>query len=321
MMLRRTLSLSLVSLLLSLSLWPAAILAAMTTQVTVETNVAGVLVTQTTIWDPATATTTTAAAAAATTATAKTGSFTTVFTTTNINGVTVVLTQTVDRATMLATSTAASSSATAKTTTTGTAVSSSLASGVYLSTVTTTNDLGTTVTLTETFTHSSTAAATAATSSSSSSSSSSSGTKKTTSTSAGTAAEETGTRPDPSTDFTEPPVTAVTTLSIDTYVTVTEGTTATYTTARAPTSMWVTVVRQGNTITVQTTFVQRFSSQYATVASPSAGSIGLGSLSGTVGVIKSAMKKTVSHNEAQHLNMKSFTSTLGGLLTVLIWFL
>ncbi|CAI4050900.1 hypothetical protein SUVZ_14G0130 [Saccharomyces uvarum] len=316
MMLRRTLSLSLVSLLLSLSLWPAAILAAMTTQVTVETNVAGALVTQTSIWDPATATTTTAAAAAAaTTATAKTGSFTTVFTTTNINGATVTLTQTVDRATMLATSSAASSSATAKTTTTGTAVSSSLASGLYLSTVTTTNVVGTTVTLTETFTHSSTAASSSSSGSGSGSSSSGS------STSTGTAAEETGTRPDPSTDFTEPPVTAVTTLSIDTYVTVTEGTTATYTTARAPTSMWVTVVRQGNTITVQTTFVQRFSSQYSAVASPSVGSIGLGSLTGSVGVIKSAMKKTVSHNEAQHLNMNSFTSILGGLLTVLIWFL
>ena len=114
---------------------------------------------------------------------------------------------------------------------------------------------------------------------------------------------------------------AVTSLSIDSYITVTEGTTSTYTTTRAPTSMWVTVVRQGNTITVQTTFVQRFSSQYVTVASPSVGSIGMGTLTGTVGVIKSAIKKTVSHNEAQHLGMSSFTSILGGLLTVLIWFL
>lgn len=309
-MMRRTLLHSFATLLFSLSLWSAAVMAAVTTQVTVVTNVAGALVTETTIWDPATA-------AAAATTIAQTGFFTTVFTTTNDVGTTVTLTQTVNRATMLPT-TRTSTSSTGKTTTTVPTATSSLSSGLYLSTVTTTNDLGTTVTLTQTFTHSSTSATSSASSSVSASGSSSS-VKTTTST--GSAVAETGTRPDPSTDFTEPPVSAVTSLSIDSYITVTEGTTSTYTTTRAPTSMWVTVVRQGNTITVQTTFVQRFSSQYVTVASPSVGSIGMGTLTGTVGVIKSAIKKTVSHNEAQHLGMSSFTSILGGLLTVLIWFL
>ncbi|CAD6640662.1 CEI_1a_G0043520.mRNA.1.CDS.1 [Saccharomyces cerevisiae] len=313
-MMRRTLLHSFATLLFSLSLWSAAVMAAVTTQVTVVTNVAGALVTETTIWDPATA-------AAAATTTAQTGFFTTVFTTTNDVGTTVTLTQTVNRATMLPTTTTSTSS-TGKTTTTVPTATSSLSSGLYLSTVTTTNDLGTTVTLTQTFTHSSTSATSSASSSVSSSvssSGSSSSVKMTTST--GSAVAETGTRPDPSTDFTEPPLSAVTSLSIDSYITITEGTTSTYTTARAPTSMWVTVVRQGNTITVQTTFVQRFSSQYVTVASPSVGSIGMGTLTGTVGVIKSAIKKTVSHNEAQHLGMSSLSSILGGLLTVLIWFL
>ncbi|CAI4436802.1 BAF_collapsed_G0030510.mRNA.1.CDS.1 [Saccharomyces cerevisiae] len=313
-MMRRTLLHSFATLLFSLSLWSAAVMAAVTTQVTVVTNVAGALVTETTIWDPATA-------AAAATTTAQTGFFTTVFTTTNDVGTTVTLTQTVNRATMLPTTTTSTSS-TGKTTTTVPTATSSLSSGLYLSTVTTTNDLGTTVTLTQTFTHSSTSATSSASSSVSSSvSSSGSSSNVKTTTSTGSAVAETGTRPDPSTDFTEPPVSAVTSLSIDSYITITEGTTSTYTTTRAPTSMWVTVVRQGNTITVQTTFVQRFSSQYVTVASPSVGSIGMGTLTGTVGVIKSAIKKTVSHNEAQHLGMSSFNSILGGLLTVLIWFL
>nr|CAI6698596.1 BAF_HP1_G0044020.mRNA.1.CDS.1 [Saccharomyces cerevisiae] len=313
-MMRRTLLHSFATLLFSLSLWSAAVMAAVTTQVTVVTNVAGALVTETTIWDPATA-------AAAATTTAQTGFFTTVFTTTNDVGTTVTLTQTVNRATMLPTTTTSTSS-TGKTTTTVPTATSSLSSGLYLSTVTTTNDLGTTVTLTQTFTHSSTSATSSASSSVSSSvSSSGSSSNVKTTTSTGSAVAETGTRPDPSTDFTEPPVSAVTSLSIDSYITITEGTTSTYTTTRAPTSMWVTVVRQGNTITVQTTFVQRFSSQYVTVASPSVGSIGMGTLTGTVGVIKSAIKKTVSHNEAQHLGMSSFNSILGGLLAVLIWFL
>ena len=314
------LSQSFVSLLLTLSLLSAAVMAAMTTQITVVTNVAGALVTETTIWDPATAAAAVAAAAAPTT-TAQTGFFTTVFTTTNDVGTTVTLTQTVNRATMLPTTTTSTSS-TGKATTTVPTATSSLSSGLYLSTVTTTNDLGSTVTLIQTFTHSSTSVSSSAASSASSSVSSSVSSSSVKSTrSTGSAVVEAGTRPDPSTDFTEPPVTAVTTLSIESYITITEGTTSTYTTTRAPTSMWVTVVRQGNTITVQTTFVQRFSSQYVTVASPSVGSIGMGTLTGTIGVVKSAMKKTVSHNKAQHLSMSSFTSILGGLLTVLIWFL
>ncbi|CAI6856281.1 ANL_collapsed_G0044500.mRNA.1.CDS.1 [Saccharomyces cerevisiae] len=288
-MMRRTLLHSFATLLFSLSLWSAAVMAAVTTQVTVVTNVAGALVTETTIWDPATA-------AAAATTTAQTGFFTTVFTTTNDVGTTVTLTQTVNRATMLPTTTTSTSS-TGKTTTTVPTATSSLSSGLYLSTVTTTNDLGTTVTLTQTFTHSSTSATSSASSSVSSH------------------------QARPSTDFTEPPVSAVTSLSIDSYITITEGTTSTYTTTRAPTSMWVTVVRQGNTITVQTTLSSVSPPSTVTVASPSVGSIGMGTLTGTVGVIKSAIKKTVSHNEAQHLGMSSFTSILGGLLTVLIWFL
>ncbi|EDO15309.1 hypothetical protein Kpol_1038p15 [Vanderwaltozyma polyspora DSM 70294] len=107
----------------------------------------------------------------------------------------------------------------------------------------------------------------------------------------------TGTKPDPSTDMTTPPVSSVTNLSMDPYVTITQGTTKTFTTTRGRTSIWVTVVDAGFTLTVQTTFAQRFSSQYKSVAEPSSGSVGLGSIKGTVGVVKHTMTASASASD------------------------
>lgn len=86
---------------------------------------------------------------------------------------------------------------------------------------------------------------------------------------------------------------------MDTLITVTEGTTKTYTSSREKTSnLWVTIVTNGNTVVVQTTFAQRFTSQYDTVASPSSGSVGLGTISGTIGRVRTDMQSTVSGNAA-----------------------
>lgn len=158
--------------------------------------------------------------------------------------------------------------------------------------------------------------------SSSSVSASSSGSGSVTTSSTGSvAAVEAGTRPDPSTDFTEPPSTPVTNLSIDTYVTITEGTTKTYTSSRPQTSnMWVTVVRQGHTVVIQTTFAQRFTSQYIAEATPLSGSIGLGSLSGTVGGVRSDMQLTIELGNAQRLEYQRFSPLLSVLAFVLYFF-
>ncbi|CCF56290.1 hypothetical protein KAFR_0A08560 [Kazachstania africana CBS 2517] len=127
-------------------------------------------------------------------------------------------------------------------------------------------------------------------------------------------------RPDPSTAFTSLPKSAVTTLSIDSMYTITEGTTKTYTSSRSATSIWVTVVSAGVTITVQTTFAQRFSSQYTAVASPSSGSVGLGSISGSVGYVKSTLEYTITDgaNGMRLLNSGSAVGLIAMFITLFI---
>ncbi|CCE61119.1 hypothetical protein TPHA_0A00340 [Tetrapisispora phaffii CBS 4417] len=95
----------------------------------------------------------------------------------------------------------------------------------------------------------------------------------------------TGTNPDPSSNFTVPPKSPVTTLSLDLYYTVTDGSKV-YTSRRDATSIWVTVTTNSGVAVVRTTYVQRFTSQYTVMKSPSSGSIGLGTITGTVGVVK-----------------------------------
>ncbi|CCF56291.1 hypothetical protein KAFR_0A08570 [Kazachstania africana CBS 2517] len=125
-------------------------------------------------------------------------------------------------------------------------------------------------------------------------------------------------RPDPSTAFTPPPKVPVTTLSVDSYYTYTDGTT-TYTSLREATDIWVTITSNGVVFTTSTTYIQRFSSQYTSIATPSAGSIGLGTISGTVGIVREPLQLTIS-NAA--VNKLSHSGKLFGLLTLLLtWFI
>lgn len=85
--------------------------------------------------------------------------------------------------------------------------------------------------------------------------------------------------------------------------------------------MWVTVVRQGNTIVVMTTFAQRFASFYTSVATPSSGSIGLGSISGTVGVARTSLEVTIKAGSGGILQSAYGSSFLVSLFAFFIWFL
>ena len=194
-------------------------------------------------------------------------------------------------------------------TNTATGTAAATQTGLVTSTYTSTDPNG--VTLTRTTTYALTSSTAAAAAAANTGKSSSSKTSKTT-----TGSYVNNGRPDPSTSMTPYPVSAVTTLSMDKFYTVTQGTTKTYTSARAHTTIYATVVISGQTIVRSTTFAQRFSSQYTEVAVPSSGSIGLGSLTGTIGVIKTNMKTTIKYNAADNLNLNS--ATLFGLFTLII---
>lgn len=296
----------------------------LTTSFVVTTNINGAVVTQASVYEAATAvttvitttndlgisvtlteTTTPTSAVAATTATTGTATGVTTGTTTGV---------TTGTATTTGVTTGTATTATSATTTgvtTGTAVTTTPATttgkSLITSVITSTDALGATHLSTETITASS-----SVTSSLSSSSSI---------TSATTVNTDDNTRPDPSTDYTQPPSTPVTTLSIQSFVTITEGTTATYTTEMAATSMWVTVVRQGNTIVMKTTFAQRFASLYTSVAVPSSGSVGLGTISGTVGVARTSLEVTIKDGSGPILQSTYGYSFLASLFAFFMWFL
>lgn len=125
-------------------------------------------------------------------------------------------------------------------------------------------------------------------------------------------------RPDPSTSLTPQPASPVTTLSWQSIITIKQGDT-TFTTSAAPIIVWVTLTTNGAVVTVSTTFIQRFSSQYATVALPSSGSVGLGSLTGKIGVVKTDFQSTMKYNNnAFNLQYSPIWSIFAFLLS---WFL
>ncbi|GME69428.1 unnamed protein product [[Candida] boidinii] len=68
--------------------------------------------------------------------------------------------------------------------------------------------------------------------------------------------------------------------------TSTETITSSSTETPDPTSVWVTGTISGKTETYQTTYSQSFYSLWTTVATPSTGTIGLGTLKGTVGTVR-----------------------------------
>lgn len=89
------------------------------------------------------------------------------------------------------------------------------------------------------------------------------------------------------------------------------------TSATTTTLVWVTVTKAGVLTTMQTPFKQEFMSTYTTAETSDvkSGQIGLGSLSGHVGDIRTYERTTISANEGI-LNAGS-TSVLMGIAVVL----
>ncbi|KAH3898674.1 uncharacterized protein SCODWIG_01016 [Saccharomycodes ludwigii] len=277
----------------------------LTTQTIVTTDAAGVQITQTNVVNLATAST--------------------VVVTTDINANTVTLTLAVTDArfktetTVPSTSSSSivtiSSSSTLNTLLTTTSKSTSKLLSNSLSS---TSSLATATTATSSSTSSITSSISSILSASNSVSSVGSSSGSITSSSSGTTSTSKNTnlnlRPDPSTGFTKPPLSAVTTLSEDTYVTITESST-TYTTTRGKTSnLWVTIVTFGQTTVIQTTFAQRFTTQYSALSTPSSGAIGLGTLSGEVGITQTDRQITITPSNAAAIN-KVFNNNNNGFVT------
>lgn len=290
------------------------VFAAITTQLVTTTNIAGVTLVRTSTFDNA------AAAAAATdtdTDTAlntntNTGVQTITYTSTDPNGILLTRTTVTNVGALTASSSTGTSTGTG--TSTNTATNTAVTqTGLITSTYTSTDPNGVTLTRTTTYAlTSSTSVATGTATTTGTGKSSSSKISKST-----TGSYVNNGRPDPSTSMTPYPLTPVTTLSLDRFYTVTQGTTKVYTSLRARTTIYATVVVSGQTIVRSTTFAQRFSSQYTAVAVPSSGSIGLGSLTGTIGVIKTNMKTTIKYNEADR-NLAFNTKNLLGLFILFI---
>ncbi|XBW38415.1 hypothetical protein QEN19_004003 [Hanseniaspora menglaensis] len=137
------------------------------------------------------------------------------------------------------------------------------------------------------------------------------------SSSSSTNSRTTGTGYNPSTSITPLPSSAVTTLSIKSYDTVTLAYT-TYTTKRAKTSMWVTLAVGQYTEVIETTFAQRFKTLYSSSFEGSSGSIGLGTYTGSIGVVKSSLVITNPSNKAGIMNSKGY---LTGLIASLLMYL
>ncbi|CCK72618.1 Kre1p KNAG_0K02550 [Huiozyma naganishii CBS 8797] len=127
-------------------------------------------------------------------------------------------------------------------------------------------------------------------------------------------------RPDPTTSYTPLLSSPVTTLSWQSYITITEGTT-TYTTSHSPIIIYVTITRDGAVMTPSTTFIQRFSSQYTSVATFASGSIGLGSISGRIGVVKTNLQSTIDNNRGANSFHLQATSLFGAFILLLSWVL
>lgn len=74
-----------------------------------------------------------------------------------------------------------------------------------------------------------------------------------------------------------------------TTVTVGTASTSTSTVIPSPTTVYVTTTLAGGGLaTIPVEYSQSFSSMYSVVASPKSGSVGLGTISGTVGTVKAA---------------------------------
>lgn len=92
------------------------------------------------------------------------------------------------------------------------------------------------------------------------------------------------------------------------------------TTSISTTLVWVTGTdASGNLATTQSPYYQSFISFWTEVASPSSASIGLGSISGTVGKIRSYSQTTISQGSGSSLiNNRSILSSNDFTLTKLL---
>ena len=144
-------------------------------------------------------------------------------------------------------------------------------------------------------------------------------TRKSSGTKSGQTENYTGPRQNPSTTMTPLPTGAVTTLTIESYQTITMADT-TYTTTRAKTSMYVTLTVQSIVEVIQTTFAQRFKTMYSSTFSGSSGSIGLGTLSGEIGKVRTSYSYTEEGSNNAVINSNNW-GLLGMLLSFLYMFI
>ena len=86
--------------------------------------------------------------------------------------------------------------------------------------------------------------------------------------------------------------------------------------------MWVTVTTDGYVTVFETTFAQRFTSQYSASLVPSSGSVGMGTLTGTFGVVKDELKVTYADNAISNSARKGlFMTLLTSIMTFFMFFL
>lgn len=92
-------------------------------------------------------------------------------------------------------------------------------------------------------------------------------------------------------------------------------TTLTSLSSLSETTVWVTVTTNGGLATVKTVFTQLFMTTFTTeTATPSSGELGLGSLSGSVGGVRSYEQTTITNGANQNL---IYGGAAGAIMVVL----
>lgn len=89
------------------------------------------------------------------------------------------------------------------------------------------------------------------------------------------------------------------------------------TSSKSATTIWVTITTDGAPVVVQTTYIQSFNDVYteADTESLKSGTVGLGSVSGSVGGVRTYDKTTISNtNGAGRLGSVGLLSILLGML-------
>lgn len=107
-------------------------------------------------------------------------------------------------------------------------------------------------------------------------------------------------------------------LKRDDTTTDTTATTTLSSLSKSDTTVWVTITTNGVLATVKTIYSQSFMSTFTTVtASASSGEIGLGSLSGSVGDVRTYSETTVTNAGARNNDAVMYGGAAGAVLMVL----